>query len=90
MALGLLRAFQERGRAVPGEISVVGFDDTPDAACYLPPLTTVHQDFAEVGRRTVQEVLRQIHERDIPRSGTDIVSTHLVVRSSTAPPPLKR
>ncbi|MEU3459489.1 LacI family DNA-binding transcriptional regulator [Streptomyces sp. NPDC006733] len=87
MALGLLRAFHERGRAVPGDISVVGFDDIPDAAHFIPPLTTVHQDFAEVGRRSVQEVLRQIREHDVPRSGTDIVATRLTVRDSTAPPP---
>jgi DNA-binding LacI/PurR family transcriptional regulator len=90
MALGLLHAFQERGKAVPGDISVVGFDDLPDAAHFAPPLTTVHQDFAEVGRKSAQEVLRQIREHDVPRSGTDIVPTRLVVRSSTAPPPLKR
>ncbi|MDG4862699.1 LacI family DNA-binding transcriptional regulator [Streptomyces sp. T-3] len=86
MALGLLRAFHDRGKAVPGDISVVGFDDIPDAAYFTPALTTVHQDFAEVGRRSVQEVLRQIRERDVPRSGTDLVSTRLTVRGSTAPP----
>ncbi|MEU9835094.1 LacI family DNA-binding transcriptional regulator [Streptosporangium sp. NPDC048047] len=86
MALGLLRAFHERGRAVPADISVVGFDDIPDAACFVPPLTTVHQDFAEVGRRCVQGVLRQIHEGGVAPPGTDLVPTRLVVRDSTAPP----
>jgi DNA-binding LacI/PurR family transcriptional regulator len=86
MALGLLRAFHERGRAVPADISVVGFDDIPDAACFVPPLTTVHQDFAEVGRRCVQGVLRQIREGGTSRPGTDLVPTRLVVRASTAPP----
>lgn len=86
MALGLLRAFHERGRSVPGNISVVGFDDIPDAACFIPPLTTIHQDFAEVGRRSAQEVLRQIRERATPTPGTDIVPTRLVIRNSTAPP----
>ena len=60
MALGLLRAFHERGRPVPHDVSVVGFDDIPDAAFFVPPLTTVHQDFAEVGHRCVQKVLQQI------------------------------
>ncbi|MFI7454781.1 LacI family DNA-binding transcriptional regulator [Nonomuraea sp. NPDC049714] len=86
MALGLLRAFHERGRAVPAEISVVGFDDIPDAACFVPPLTTVHQDFAEVGRRCVQGALRQIREGGSNGPGTDLVPTRLVVRASTAPP----
>lgn len=87
MALGLLRAFHERGRAVPGEISVVGFDDIPDSAYFVPPLTTVHQDFAEVGKRCVQRVLVQIHQNQAARPGTDLVPTRLVVRGSTAPPP---
>jgi DNA-binding LacI/PurR family transcriptional regulator len=89
MALGLLRAFHERGRSVPGDVSVVGFDDTPDAAYFIPPLTTVHQDFAEVGRRGVREVLRQIREHADPSPGTEIVPTSLVLRSSTAPPPVR-
>ncbi|MEU6430659.1 LacI family DNA-binding transcriptional regulator [Microbispora sp. NPDC046973] len=89
MALGLLRAFHERGRAVPDGISVVGFDDIPDASCFVPPLTTVHQDFAEVGRRCVQGVLRQIREGGASRPGTELVPTRLVVRASTAPPPTR-
>ncbi|MGI5151633.1 LacI family DNA-binding transcriptional regulator [Plantactinospora sp. CA-294935] len=85
MALGVLRALHERGRQVPAQVSVVGFDDIPDASAYLPPLTTVHQDFAEVGRRCVQALLRQI--RNEPADpGTDLVPTRLVVRSSTAAP----
>ncbi|WP_428986456.1 LacI family DNA-binding transcriptional regulator [Streptomyces camelliae] len=86
MALGLLRAFHERGLSVPSDISVVGFDDTPDAAFFIPPLTTVHQDFAEVGRRCVQGALRQIRTRDGSRPGTDLVPVRLVIRHSTAPP----
>ncbi|MFD7691665.1 LacI family DNA-binding transcriptional regulator, partial [Streptomyces sp. NPDC059781] len=50
MALGLLRALHERGRRVPEDVSVIGFDDIPEASSFLPPLTTLHQDFAEVGR----------------------------------------
>ncbi len=86
MALGLLRAFHERGISVPGDISVVGFDDIPDAAFFVPPLTTVHQDFAEVGRRCVEGVLQQIRTGGGSRPGTDLVPTSLVTRSSTAPP----
>jgi DNA-binding LacI/PurR family transcriptional regulator len=86
MALGLLRAFHECGRLVPHDISVVGFDDLPDAASYIPPLTTIHQDFAEVGRRCVQAVLRQIRH-ETTQAGTTLVPTSLIVRASTAPPP---
>jgi DNA-binding LacI/PurR family transcriptional regulator len=85
MALGLLRALHERGRRVPEEVSVVGFDDIPEAGSFLPPLTTVHQDFAEVGRLCVEGVLRQMRN-EVTERGTTLVPTKLVVRDSTAPP----
>jgi DNA-binding LacI/PurR family transcriptional regulator len=85
MALGLLRALHEHGRAVPGDVSVVGFDDTDEAGHFWPPLTTVHQSFAEVGRRAVDTLLAEITSG--AREVTSIlVPTTLVVRSSTAPP----
>jgi DNA-binding LacI/PurR family transcriptional regulator len=86
MALGLLRAFHERGRRVPDDVSVVGFDDIPDASSFIPPLTTVHQDFAAVGRLCVRAVLRQIRH-EVTEPGTSLVPTRLVVRASTAAPP---
>ncbi|MES5825582.1 LacI family DNA-binding transcriptional regulator [Streptomyces sp. RG80] len=86
MALGLLRAFHESGRPVPDDISVVGFDDVPEAAFFVPPLTTVHQDFAEVGHRCVQKALQQIRTPGAVRPGTDLVPTTLAVRRSTAAP----
>jgi DNA-binding LacI/PurR family transcriptional regulator len=89
MAIGVLRALQEQGRNVPRDVSVVGFDDIPEAASFIPPLTTVHQDFAEVGRRCVESVLRQIRN-DAPEKGTTLVPTRLKVRQSTAPPAVGR
>ncbi|GGQ13506.1 LacI family transcriptional regulator [Streptomyces griseomycini] len=86
MALGLLRALHERGRRVPEDVSVIGFDDIPEASSFLPPLTTVHQDFAEVGRLCVQAVLRKMRQVG-PERGTTLVPTRLVRRDSTAPPP---
>ncbi|SCF83196.1 LacI family DNA-binding transcriptional regulator [Streptomyces sp. Ncost-T10-10d] len=83
MALGLLRALDERGRKVPQDVSVIGFDDIPESGSFLPPLTTVHQDFAEVGRRCVQSALRQVRQGEAER-GTTLVPTRLVVRDSTA------
>ncbi|WP_435813637.1 LacI family DNA-binding transcriptional regulator [Streptomyces tauricus] len=85
MALGLLRALHERGRYVPDDVSVIGFDDIPEAGSFLPPLTTVHQDFAEVGRRCVEGVLRQMGQ-DTPEHGTTLVPTRLVVRDSAGAP----
>ncbi|MGW0854308.1 LacI family DNA-binding transcriptional regulator [Streptomyces sp. NPDC002690] len=86
MALGLLRALHERGRRVPEDVSVVGFDDIAEAGSFQPPLTTVHQDFAEVGRRCVAGVLHQMRQSG-PEHGTTLVPTRLVLRESTAPPP---
>jgi DNA-binding LacI/PurR family transcriptional regulator len=86
MALGLLRALDERGRRVPEDVSVIGFDDIPDSGSFLPPLTTVHQDFAEVGRRCVESALRQVRQSEAEH-GTTLVPTRLVVRESTGPAP---
>ncbi len=84
MALGVLRALHEHGRAVPGEVSVVGFDDEPDAAYFWPALTTVNQPFSVVGRRALELAVRAI-EGD-PAPVAELVEPTLVVRGSTAPP----
>jgi DNA-binding LacI/PurR family transcriptional regulator len=85
MALGILRALHERGRAVPGEISVVGFDDMAESSSFWPPLTTVHQRFDEVGRHSVDLLVKTIKDGE---SGESVlVPTRLVVRASTGPPP---
>jgi DNA-binding LacI/PurR family transcriptional regulator len=81
MALGLLRALAGAGRSVPGDVAVVGFDDIADAADYLPPLTTVRQDFDELGERAVEALIGAI-DGGAPK--TDLVPTRLIVRDSTA------
>jgi DNA-binding LacI/PurR family transcriptional regulator len=86
MALGLLRALHEARREVPGEISVVGFDDIPEAAFFQPPLTTVRQDFIEMGRRSLRLLLRTIETGRRSEVGS-LVPPELIVRRSTAPPP---
>ncbi len=85
MALGLLRALADAGRAVPGDVSVVGFDDVADAAQFLPPLTTVRQDFDALGERAVAVLVAGIEGAAAPRS--EAVPARLVVRSSTGPAP---
>jgi len=90
MALGLLRALHERGVRVPEEISVVGFDDIPEAEFLLPPLTTIRQDFDEVGRRSMALLLALIDSNDGgsgPWAPTARVEPTLILRRSTAPPP---
>jgi DNA-binding LacI/PurR family transcriptional regulator len=88
MALGLLRAYAERGRQVPGDVSVVGFDDIPEAAFFRPPLTTVRQDFGELGRRAVQMLLARISGEHRFQPALPI-APELVARASTGPPARK-
>ena len=83
MALGLLRALHERGRRVPEEVSVVGFDDISAAAYFTPPLTTVHQDFDEVGRRSLALLVELVLARK-PSSERIVIPPKLVVRQSSA------
>jgi DNA-binding LacI/PurR family transcriptional regulator len=87
MALGVLRALHESGRPVPGGVSVVGFDDMEEAGSFWPPLTTVRQFFGEVGRRSVEALLHEVESGD--RRAPSVVSTELVVRDSTAGPPIR-
>ena len=77
-ALDWLRA---RGLAVPGDVSVVGFDGVPEAAATDPPLTTVRQPIGAIGRRAVEIIIEQGEE--VRREALDV---DLVVRASTAPP----
>ncbi len=86
MALGLLRLLHEAGRETPRQISIVGFDDIPEAAYFTPPLTTVRQDFAEVGRRCLHLLLEQI-ETGARSWSRVVVGAELVVRKSTAVAP---
>ncbi len=84
MALGALRALSERAIRVPDDVSVVGFDDIPESAFFLPPLTTVRQDFGELGRRALRLIVEQING-DQP-SAAPPIAPELIVRASTARP----
>jgi len=86
MALGILRALYEAGREIPRDLSLVGFDDIPEAQFFTPPLTTVQQDFNELGRQSLMLLLEEIamSERS---SAHVVVPPTLKVRESTAPPP---
>ncbi|WP_189020335.1 LacI family DNA-binding transcriptional regulator [Paenarthrobacter histidinolovorans] len=81
MALGVLRAFNEAGVKVPDDISVVGFDDQPESAYFIPPLTTVAQDFEELGQRCIDLLLDRIEGEATSTAAT--VAPRLVVRSTT-------
>jgi DNA-binding LacI/PurR family transcriptional regulator len=86
LALGILRALSERGRRVPEEVSVVGFDDVPEAAYFIPPLTTVRPDFDAVAKASLALLLEQIRSGQ-PTTGRQTIAPTLVTRDSVAPPP---
>ncbi|MHA3019511.1 LacI family DNA-binding transcriptional regulator [Mycobacterium sp. BMJ-28] len=84
MAIGVLHALAAAGRRVPEDISVVGFDDIPEAPYLIPALTTIRQDFAEVGQRAIALVKATLLDIECE---TTLLSADLVIRDSTAPPP---
>ena len=83
MALGVLRAMFEAGRRVPDDVSVVGFDGTPQGEFFSPPLTTVRQNFNEIGRRSLELLLTEI---ELGRDGRvqETIPAELIIRASTA------
>lgn len=83
LALGLLRAFWERGVRVPRDVSVVGFDDEAGAAYFVPPLTTVRQDFPALGRSAIDALVRALAGETVDRT---LLPATLIPRASTAAP----
>ena len=83
MALGFMHAVRDEGLDVPRDVSIVGFDDIPEAAHFWPPLTTIRQDFADLGRRCVDLLLGPEQSAERPAGA---IAPQLIVRGSTAPP----
>jgi DNA-binding LacI/PurR family transcriptional regulator len=83
-ALAVRRALHEAGRDVPGEVSIVGFDDVPGAAYWTPALTTVRMDFVALGRACLSALVAELGGAGQPAVALD--APRLVVRESTAPP----
>lgn len=88
MALGAIAALTERGFRIPEDVSVVGFDDIPESAYFLPALTTVHQDFRALGEQAVEYLVSliknpetTIHQR--------ILYPELIIRNSTSTAPAR-
>jgi LacI family transcriptional regulator len=102
MAIGALRALRRRGRSVPGDVSVVGFDDVALAAYVDPPLTTLSQSTAEMGYWAVERLTERVRARaestgpgeavdDQPRAARVVMlPVRLEVRGSTGPAPRDR
>ncbi|MFC4504068.1 MULTISPECIES: LacI family DNA-binding transcriptional regulator [Streptomyces] len=86
MALGVLRALHEAGRRVPEDVSVVGYDDIPEAAHFLPPLTTIRTDFTDVGTTSLRILLNRIDDPTAPQPAVTLVPVELYTRHSTRPP----
>jgi DNA-binding LacI/PurR family transcriptional regulator len=84
MAIGVIRALADAGLSVPGDVSVVGFDDIPSAAFLMPPLTTVAQQFDSMASDGLTRLVREIEDPTGKASGGDKLPVRLVVRSSTA------
>ena len=98
MAIGAMRAIRASGRTVPGEMSVVGFDDVAIAAYTDPPLTTIAQAIGELGRLAVEQLVARIADAGVgsgagvaARRGRPtppmILPVRLVKRGSSGPPP---
>lgn len=85
MSIGVLSALRERDLRVPDDVSVVGFDDLPEAGYLFPPLTTVRQDFAGLGALIMQKVLLAIEEPETATESTPLPTTLIVRESARAP-----
>lgn len=81
MALGVLSAMRKRGISVPDRLSIIGFDDLPETAYYWPPLTTVKQDFRQLGERAMRLLMQELEGKAVKK--VDRLIPELVVRDST-------
>jgi LacI family transcriptional regulator len=86
-AIGAIRTLRDAGLNVPGDVSVVGFDDILSAAYYTPSLTTVRQPLTEMGKRGAQVLLERIANREAPFPSEIVMAPELVVRESSGPAP---
>jgi len=84
-AIGAIRALRDAGLSVPGDVSVVGFDDILSAAYATPSLTTVRQPLTEMGKRGAAILLERIANREAPFPSEIVMAPELVVRESSGP-----
>ena len=85
MAFGAMEAIRERGLRIPQDISIVSFDDIPEAVNVHPPLTTVKQPLEEMGRIATRMLLEYIKDPESPIERVEL-PTELVIRQSCCPP----
>ena len=89
LAIGVIQAARARGLRVPEDVSVVGFDDLEYATIVTPPLTTIRQPLAEMGRTAVSMLVRLLERQRFETLHVEL-GTRLIVRHSTAAPPRER
>jgi DNA-binding LacI/PurR family transcriptional regulator len=89
LAIGVMRAMHQGGRAIPDDVSIVGFDDTPLAPFYIPALTTVRQDFVALGKACFAKLLSLL-DANASQDTQPWPQAELIVRESAGPPPLPR
>ncbi len=82
LALGFIRAAVDHGASVPGDVSVIGFDDIEGADCFLPPLTTMRQEFRQLGQRSIAMLLDAMEGLELDHTP---IAPRLIVRASTGP-----
>lgn len=81
LALGMIKAFSERDIQIPKDVSLIGFDDIPESSYLIPSLTTVRQNFDELGNVAMDKMLIQL--RESAKHETVMLKPELVVRNST-------
>ena len=81
LALGMIKAFNEAGIDVPGDISIIGFDNIPESSYLIPALTTVGQNFDELGNNAIEKMLLQLRKGS--KKEAVMIKPALVLRSST-------
>jgi DNA-binding LacI/PurR family transcriptional regulator len=85
MALGAMARLREAGIAIPNDVSIVGFDDIPEAPFFSPALTTIRQDFSDLGRKGLGYLLAIIEDPDEEKR-QHVIQPQLVLRDSTQAP----
>jgi DNA-binding LacI/PurR family transcriptional regulator len=87
VALGVLRALSAHGLAVPGDVSVAAFDDTPFAAFSNPPLSTVRVEATAIGHKTAVMLVKRLQNPKLPPQVEHMSTAGLMLRESTGPVP---
>lgn len=86
IAIGLVEVFGSRGVSIPGDISVIGFDDVGPLHLFAPPLTAIRQPVRQIGRRSLELLLETNWHEWKPSASEELVPVEIVVRNSVAPP----